>query len=46
MKKVIIAAAFVVFLGSILTSCKSSAPHCQAYSKADKVKTDRTEKSI
>jgi len=43
MKKFGISAAVIIFLGSVLTSCKSSGPHCAAYTKADapKVKTVR-----
>ena len=44
MKKLGITATAIIFLGAILTSCKSSGPHCAAYSKADapKVKTVRS----
>jgi hypothetical protein len=45
MKKLILIAAAVLFLGSALTSCKSHT-NCQAYSKVEKVKTDKTQESL
>ena len=43
MKKFGVSALVILFLGSTFASCKSSGPHCAAYSKADapKVKTVR-----
>ena len=46
MKKLFIVASIVLFFGSMLTSCKSSGPHCQAYSKINKVQADKTVRAL
>ncbi len=47
MRKLIFTVAIVLFLNFVLTSCKSSGPHCQAYSsKVEKSKTDKSEKPL
>ena len=47
MKKLIFATAVVILFSTILTSCKSSGPHCQAYSsKVEKVKADKSERPL
>ncbi len=48
MKKTFIISISVLFIAVSVSSCKSNAPHCQAYSttKIVKEKVDRTERSI
>lgn len=46
MKKLFVIASVVMFLGSMLTSCKSSGTHFQAYSKINKVQSEKTEKAL
>jgi hypothetical protein len=46
MKKLFVIACMVLFLGSMLFSCKSSGTHCQAYSKINKVQSEKTEKAL
>jgi hypothetical protein len=46
MKKFLLISLSVIFVAATVSACRSSAPHCQAYSKVNKVKADRTEKSI
>lgn len=45
MKKIILAALCIVFVSSLLTSCRQQA-HCQAYSKANVVKADPSVKAL
>lgn len=41
MKKTFLFAAILLFISFTFSSCRSSEPHCQAYSKAT-VKADKT----
>jgi hypothetical protein len=46
MKKALLITVSALFISSLFTACKSNAPHCQAYSKVEKVKADKTEKPL